>query len=59
VEPTAETHILDFDGDLYGQKILLLLYEFIRPEQRFSSAEELIETVKDNIRYARTAQLQD
>lgn len=59
VEPTAETHILDFDGDLYGQKILLLLHEFIRPEQRFASAEELVGTVKENIRYARTAQLPD
>ena len=53
-EPTAETHLLDFTGDLYGKPIAVMLYEFIRPEQRFSSAEELIRTVRANIEYAET-----
>lgn len=50
---TAETHLLDFDGDLYGKRITVHFYEFIRPEQKFESAEELKKTVIDNIAYAR------
>lgn len=37
----CETHILDFDGDLYGEDIEVALCRFIRPETRFGSLEEL------------------
>ena len=36
-----ETHIIGFDGDLYGQRISVSLVDFIRPEKKFSSLEEL------------------
>ena len=36
-----ETHIIGFDGDLYGQNIAVALVRFIRPETRFSGLEEL------------------
>ncbi len=39
--PLSETYILDFEGDLYGQCIRVLFYDFIRPEVRFGSIEEL------------------
>ena len=38
---TVEPWILDFDGDLYGKRLTLLLHHFLRPEQKFSSLEEL------------------
>lgn len=39
--PLAETYILDFEGDLYGREIEILLDRFIRPEKGFDSTDEL------------------
>lgn len=40
-ETVMETHILNFDGNLYGEKIAVSLCKFIRPERKFSGIEEL------------------
>ena len=37
----VETHILDYEGDLYGQVLRVSFLAFIRPEQKFASVEEL------------------
>jgi riboflavin kinase/FMN adenylyltransferase len=37
----VETHLLNFDGDLYGQTIRLEFMSYIRPEQRFSGLPAL------------------
>lgn len=36
-----ETHIFDFDQDIYGKFIIVSLIEFIRPEQKFESIDDL------------------
>lgn len=36
-----ETHIIGFEGDLYGQDIAVALVRFIRPERKFAGLEEL------------------
>ncbi len=36
-----ETHILDFEGDLYGKAITVAFLQFLRPEQRFSGIDAL------------------
>ena len=54
---TAETHILGFGGDLYGCTIKVMFYEFVRPEQKFTSVDELRQTVLENIEYARNAMI--
>lgn len=38
---SVETHLLDFEGDLYGQDIRLHFVERLRGEKRFDSPEEL------------------
>lgn len=37
----AETHILDFSGDLYGEEIQISLMEFLRDERHFDTLEAL------------------
>jgi riboflavin kinase / FMN adenylyltransferase len=39
---TVETHLLDFDGDLYGRPLTLQFAARLRPEQRFPSVDALI-----------------
>jgi len=38
---SVETHLFNYTGDLYGQHIKTKLLEFIRPERRFNSIDEL------------------
>ena len=40
-EPIMETHIIGFDGDLYGLRARVTLCGFMREEKRFASLEEL------------------
>lgn len=51
--PLAETHILDFEGDLYGKYIQVDIIDFIRPEMRFSGIGELREQMKNDEKKAR------
>ena len=39
--PLAETHILGYSGDLYGQALEVILTDFLRGEQKFDSLETL------------------
>ena len=38
---TVEPWILDFDGDLYGKKITVAFYAFLRPEKKFENLSAL------------------
>ena len=50
---TIEAHLLDFQGDLYGQTLRLQFVARIRGEQRFASAEELVAQIQSDIARAR------
>lgn len=45
----AESYLYDFEGDLYGEQIEVLLKSFHRPEQRFDSLEALQQQLEKDI----------
>lgn len=49
----SETFIFDFNGEVYGENAYVSLKNFIRPEKKFSSVEELRQTVQNDIERAR------
>lgn len=40
-KPLLEVHLLDWQGDLYGQKLDVEFVQYLRPEQKFDSEEAL------------------
>ncbi len=48
-----ETHILDFDGDLYGKRLTVELLSFLREEKKFSTLEELKEAIRRDVERVR------
>ncbi len=48
-----EAHILDFDRDIYGQRIEVLVVDRIRPELTFSDVEELRDQIRKDIERSR------
>ena len=49
----VETHILDFDNDIYGQEIEVYFIDKVRNEKKFSSVNELISQINDDIKVVR------
>ena len=45
---TVEAMLLDFAGDLYGKKLLLEFFDYLRPEKKFGSMEELAAEIQKN-----------
>lgn len=48
-----ETHILDFDKDIYGENLTVRFKKLIRGEKKFSSVQELVSQIKSDIETAR------
>ena len=46
---TAETHIFDFDEDIYGAGIRVSLVRFVRPEKKFGDIDSLKEQMLTDI----------
>ena len=51
--PTLEIHLLDFQADLYGERLRIYFVDRLRDEERFPSVEALQEAVLDDILRAR------
>jgi len=54
VERRVEAHLLDFDGDLYGERLVVELWSPIREQRRFGSLEELVAAIGDDVERTRT-----
>jgi len=54
-ERRIEPHLLDFDGDLTGQRLLVELWERLRDEAAFASEEELVAQIARDVEATRTA----
>lgn len=52
-ERTIEVHLMDFDGDLYGQHLLIELVAFIRDECKFDSPSMLSKQMREDVEKAR------
>ena len=51
--PNLETHLLDFEGDLYGARLSVGLFEFLRPEATFPTMEAFVAQMADDCERAR------
>ena len=49
----VEAHLLDFNGDLYGQELEIIFEEKLRDERKFSSREELMAQITRDVAEAR------
>jgi riboflavin kinase / FMN adenylyltransferase len=55
-ERRIEPHLLDFEGDLYGQRLIVELWRRLRDEQAFASEEELIAQIARDVEETRRAE---
>ncbi len=49
-----EAHLLDFDGDLYGERAKVRFSHFLRSERKFDGVDALIEQLRSDVESART-----
>lgn len=52
-EPRLESHFFDYEGDIYGQELSVLLRHFIREEQKFASFDLLKAQIARDATHAR------
>jgi riboflavin kinase/FMN adenylyltransferase len=55
-ERRIEAFLLDFEGDLYGRRLLVEVWERLRDERAFASEEELVAQIARDVEAARRAQ---
>jgi riboflavin kinase/FMN adenylyltransferase len=54
-ERRIEPYLLDFEGDLYGERLLVELWERLRDEAVFGSEEALVEQIASDVEATRQA----
>jgi riboflavin kinase/FMN adenylyltransferase len=55
-ERRVEAFLLDFDGDLYGERLIVELWRRLRDERAFASEEELVGQITRDVEEARAAE---
>ena len=55
-ERRVEAYLLDFEGDLYGRRLVVQLWRRLRDEQSFGSEEELVAQIARDVEETRAAE---
>ncbi len=55
-ERRIEPHLLDFEGDLYGRRLVVELWRRLREERAFSSEDELLAQITRDVEETRAAE---
>lgn len=56
---TIEAHLLDFDRDIYGEKLALRFEKRLRPERKFKDREQLVSQIHADIAATRRSLLRN
>jgi riboflavin kinase/FMN adenylyltransferase len=51
--PAVEAHLLDFKGDIYGQRLRVEFVEYLRAEEKFATVESLVDQIRLDINLTR------
>jgi riboflavin kinase/FMN adenylyltransferase len=54
-ERRVEAFLLDFEGDLYGERVRLELWDRLRDERAFESEQELVDQIAIDVEQAKAA----
>jgi riboflavin kinase / FMN adenylyltransferase len=55
-ERRVEAFLLDFEGDLYGRRLVIELWQRLRDERAFASEQELIDQIASDVEAAKVAE---
>src|SRR5205807_10618926 len=56
VERRVEAHLLDFDDDLYDQRLVVEVWSWVREQRRFNSVDELVAAIGADVARTRDAE---
>ncbi len=51
--PTVETHVLDFEEDIYGEEVGVAFHQRLRSEKKFDGPEALVRQIQKDVTQAR------
>ena len=55
--PTVELHVIDFDGDLYGEEVRVDFVRYLREVRPFTTVADLVAQMSEDVEAARTVLL--
>ena len=55
IERRVEAHLLEFDGDLYGERLVVEVWGTLREQRRFDSLDALVTAIGEDVAQTRAA----
>ena len=56
VERRVEAHLLDFDEDIYGERLVVQIWAHLRAQTTFASVDELVAAISADVARTRLAE---